>query len=1833
VSGLELDQWVSRESARIDPAKTIVRVGRDGLVYVLTHKELQRGYVIRMSPDGSNRSGHLTGYSCMIATANAQGNLGTCNASWRGSSVEFLNHELRVLARGKITNSQIEVGGASGDFYLRSEDSLVRVGTDARVLQRYKIDPAILGNQPAAFRVNEQQGAFYILAADEAIHCIRFDGQEAWKLPAHLRLESAVGRSGRHVAFDVSDDGLLYVLEPQKGDIRVYAANATATAPPALKATLNLPDDQIGKWIKPRDFGAVSDVCVAGENLLIRRREGQGAGPDEFYQLYDRKTARLVQTVRADFVHLQVSYPSEVWTAGTSVPLRIKLETPGERLEPHWRVWASPFGSGDWRELAFDGKNVSVPAEGTGLYRIRVSDELDPSRPKFSGYGALAKEDLGVDGVVEIRAAGATGTLSLWTPAGRTAYGRGEDIPVTVRLRAPGRRERQAVVRLVTEDRRTTVAEWPVTVAIEQDATVLIPAALTRLLSLGKYRLTATAERLTIAEQTLSIGPGIAEPSFQVIEYGDYSRVSPSRLDLWDLADGTRDASGRLRKLGVSLGIERDGIVLPPYLADWNYRQKNQVPPWQATIDRLASDPSAAAPEKLEIAPSIQQSIAWWSAQGIQKMSVLLNNDAGMPLGTGFDKRTPEELRDAIHRVHDALLLYPAFRGWSWGANWFTFKGRGALAGRTKAEQEAYRAALEDGAATGRWNLVLDTVCDLRLSWATDGIKCFEKTLDDVKRPDLRTAMSGPFRSVETYPPVTFADVDEVDLYVQWEQVPMPYFAPYAVDFYKRPGKRVLCHPDIGNENGTGDLILPNAFAAIMRGSGSMGFKYGWGYKPVDARTSQGGCLSLNRAFLPLMQSLGAWLATQENRDPVAIVASSRMFRTDKWKGDTGQHFARMFEAWLACFHAHYPARIVFSEDLTPETLKQHKVVLMVGQWMEPEPILAEALKTAAAAGVKVFYDETCRAELMKGFAPLEFAFDQHEKLSWRAGSDSTFWRMPQTLLSTAALLQAKLAPVCAPVAQTDNPEVLFTERVAEQGRYLFVVNNTTPELAPGNLWRMTLILNTRTPVQAAVRWDVPASSTVYEFFSQKLAQRRDGAFMADLQVQPFRLFAALPAAIQRLALSGPVGCTAGQHIAWNLQVQDGAGHAIAAAVPVTVRLIAADGTVLAQVNASSGSQGASGELLVPLGVAAGDLFLEAQERLSGQTARVVIRTEASPLPVREPKRSVAAVAPDRPSTEARTFQAAPEERFGPHLRDVAVSNDGKTAILNAFNWDQNVYGVDVETGVLRFQRRLGNYFTFSPQAVADGFAVQGFDFNTGEGYHLYRLNTDGVPARRFALTGFPLRLPGRFLATIVNDRINNFAASPDGSWIAAAGDLGLAVWDRRGQLLWSREWWPTERKEVRLLAVSASSLLVFDQGELQDTNPFTGQLKGEPLDLEEAGKILAVSQSGETLFVGGDADDGCILAVRGGKILRRIPMKWSEMAPLPDGSGLVVTHLRELSFISLETGRQWIFRGDEHLRSPRVSADGSRVAVSSDLGTLYVVSLAGTKLLERDLGVLCVPAWLPDGDLLLGTWMGEVSRIDGEYRPKWRTLLRPAATDLRGKMLAAETTPTTRVDWGNAEPTPLLLTANVLTAIGMKDLRIYIKQGSNAVPIGRKDGPKTSHEILFDGQATPPTEPLLDWRFIPEFMKGDRQDEGAVTLEIEIKRKQIKVEAVTLAENPQHPESWLRDFTFEVWNDEQQKWISQTNCLSNQVLHTHRLPAPVIGNRFRLSFSKRHCGNVWLGEIAFHGEDLGVVKTPKAVKPKADPKDTGKPAAKRAKKAIDSRENSDPAPKPSAKP
>jgi outer membrane protein assembly factor BamB len=791
---------------------------------------------------------------------------------------------------------------------------------------------------------------------------------------------------------------------------------------------------------------------------------------------------------------------------------------------------------------------------------------------------------------------------------------------------------------------------------------------------------------------------------------------------------------------------------------------------------------------------------------------------------------------------------------------------------------------------------------------------------------------------------------------------------------------------------------------------------------------------------------------------------------------------------------------------------------------------------------VPVFFDGTCREALVRDFEPLGTSFDRFEKDTHPASDDAAYWRFPRYVRGHLEALKKTLGAAVAPLADVPNEEILLSERTSEEGRYLFAVNNTTPDLDPGQIWRVTLSVASRVPVKAALRL---GQGHIYDVFGLKKVEVPDGLVQADLRSLPARIFAVLPAPIARVDLAAPEAARPGEALAWKVRVLDDAGRPIRAAIPVQVKLSTADGRLLALRGVSAGSQGVSGEFVVPLN--AGPVTLEATELFSGKSARG---------PAAQPS----------------------EDAFGPHLRDVALVKNGSLAVFNAMNWDHNLYAVDVETGELRWRERAGNYFAFAPQTAGSGFLVQGFRFEAAEGYHLYLGNSEGKLERRFGLYGLPGRLPHRFVPGILRDRIDQFAAPDDGSWIASAGDLGVAVWSRQGQLLWTEDAWKTARRAQLVAALDSGTLLVADGMKVSARDARSGRLAWT-VTLASTGEAreIKVSRDRKTVAVLTTTEGGRLFILREGKIQASHATGGGNAIDVSaDGGTVAVATGNLLKVFSSAGGLRWTLGGDDFMRFPRISPDGERLAATTDLGTLYVARTEGAVLLERDLGAVSVPCWLKGGDLLLGSWMGRVSRLDGQYRERWSTRLSPSETDLRRKILTDDPTPLARVtQWINAEPASLPLTPNLLSE---KEVRITFVAQQNHIQFVRPTA------ALVDGKGEPPSEPWLHWGDVGSFAETSPFN----TILIDTFRTKLRVTGITLAEDPRHPESWLRDVTLEGWNAQKEQWELSQELRSDSAVHTHRLKTPIESARFRLVLPWGVCGNIRLAQIVLHGERLG---------------------------------------------
>jgi len=844
---------------------------------------------------------------------------------------------------------------------------------------------------------------------------------------------------------------------------------------------------------------------------------------------------------------------------------------------------------------------------------------------------------------------------------------------------------------------------------------------------------------------------------------------------------------------------------------------------------------------------------------------------------------------------------------------------------------------------------------------------------------------------------------------------------------------------------------------------------------------------------------------------------------------------------------------------------------------VELEPALKAALDAAKAAGTTVFYDDTCRTEDVSAYTPLGMAFDQVDADHSRGwNDDSAYLRFADYFHKDADLLAPRLAAIAPPVAAVGARDVLLSERDSGGGRYIFLVNNTLPDLQQGALWRVADTITTRSPVRTSVQ--LPPADVVYDVFALSRLDPANFKIACDLTSLPARLYALLPAPIDRVALSGPASMVAGHSFQWKVAVLSAAGQPIDAGIPVHLRLVSGDGAVLQERYLSANRPAASGNWTVPVN-AAGNLTLEATELISGKTATLTMPVTPGQLVAFAPPTGEAVPAKVSASGQASDFSLAVGQHFGPHFRDLAVSQDGSVALINAMNWDTNCFGIDTATGKLQFAQKLGDWFALAPEQAGDGFAVQGYDLSTAQGYHLYLAGKDGIVTRRFAAYALPKRMTSWSFPHLV-DHDDNFAVAPNGDWVANDGDLGLAVWSRDGKLLWSQDW-RADRHTAVLLAAGNQRLVVARGARVEEYEAVTGKLNWS-LSVSPDGSILGgtVSVDGRTVILRSDNDGGRVFVVRDGQTVARLDSMAEDLSLSPDGQSVALVNGKELRWYDIESGLQWNLEGDDYLHFPRISPDGKRVVVSSEIGTVYVLSSSGGLLLEKDLGSLTAPAWLDQGDLLLATWDGDVVRLAStDYLEKWRVHL--TTQPLAPPSAAGMTVPTSRMDnWINAAVKPASLTPNLLT----DTKALFSILGGD-----RPDELENPVSLLTDGSITPPPTPWVSWFDINYVDSGWV---GKTSLQFDTFRTQIHLTGITLVEDPNHPESWLRDAVLQYWDPVKEAWIDGPTLLSDSAIHTHYFDKPIEAAKFRLVSSGNGSGwpvgNIRLAEVVFHGSILG---------------------------------------------
>ncbi|WP_158896194.1 PQQ-binding-like beta-propeller repeat protein [Amycolatopsis anabasis] len=1701
------------------------------------------------------------------------------------------------------------------------------------------------------FRISDAGGepVFFVLykASSDGVTRlakVRAGGQVVWdRSDGHLRTLVPHESGG----FDLGADGRVYLVTRLGDRLLRYPDNGTG-APDELPFGADRP--------LPTDTAPYRELRIWQQQVVLQRRQDR-----ELYSVFALPAPGSAQVAfqrsvwsRHDFLSAEIP-EDRPWEAGTSVPVTVSIGR-SDGGEPHrlpaptWRAWGRSPGAQDHREFTVTPDQadptrllIGVPGDVSGLVQFSLSPDTAPYRvgrtPAFR-----------VRRVVEVRPRGATGSVSLGTRGrslyrygngtirdwvlNRTRYAAGEPIELSVSVRQDPPAVKQLVLRLddVSGSAPRTVATSQVTVPAGAPLTVTVPAAVTGLLKPGRYLLTADTPGFAVAAQPIELGPGRVSGGHRRVWFADLTaQLYPGELgasnaliksEHLDIADVVATHLDRVRRLGWTIVVDRLGILHRGGIAvlEWD-----QVVGLDVLVRRLTVDRKAIDPAKVITLSPLLDTVTGLGALGVEQRGVLLINDTYLPMREmillpEYYKIFTTEARSPVTRYHDllemssVLMRYHGFGGWQWGANWWTWQqSPDVVAKMPETGGAAFAAALKTCRDKGTWSPLLGMMAADGTNHATDAQRRLREILRvgvGAEADRLVTSAAGPFYQINVYPPDSYREVDEVDLQAQWEQFPLFLHTAFAIDYHTRPGKPSTLHPQNNNDSGTGDQTFGQAFAALLRGSDTSGHAElvpTFREPHVDPRDDVSASFSVLRVLSEVLHEYGGWVRRFDGDDPVAILLSRRQFAVQSWTKNLPEHLARVFEAYLSCLYAQVPASVVFVEDLDlPGTrpITDYAAVLLVHERTEFGADMVAALGRLTAAGTPVFHDGTSRdtppeLDVVRklGSKPLGVAFDKETALNRHGGSDGSYRIWRRFALEHRPALRSALGGAAGRVGCAD-PDVLLSERKFGAARVVLALNNSLFDVDPAVLRRAAPV-TAITPPAAEIALTLPPAHRGlhgYDVLAARPVSTQNGTMTADFRHWPIAILALLPEPIDGVKVDAVV--VGNNRLRWSAEVVTVGGATIDTPVPVRVRILDEGNAVLWEQHTESPARG---EFEAPAQVR-GQVRVETVELLAGHQATDTAGVTTVPLPLdllTGPRPGGSA--PPGPAETSGDSAAAAEwrpaaSRLGARVRGLALS--GNLAVFATANWDANLYALDLGTGQQRWQARIGQHFTFDPEAVSGAIAVRGTALDAPSGHGLYLVDpATGVPQRRFDLHGTQPRWGHRITPRINDGRPPAFAVPPSGSWVATAGNQGIAVWKRDGTPLWHVDWWqqatPRERPgtaaDAFLVAVNEDTLLVIARDQVTSYRVSTGgqhwsrTLLGPVTTIEGRATAAAVGPDGRVCALATTHDGGMLvlLDVTTGNVVSVLPGPVHELAWAPDGRTLVTLHDSRIELCRVRPDGWALdrsFPGGDVLHNLAVAADG-RIACGDEQGRVVVLDANANPLWSTDVEALPAPQWLPGGDLLVATRLGQVSRRTGaSFQPVWSAVLKSSAADVRGRLLAPEERPVSRITGsGNGQPPADPPPANVLTRSLVRTLTFKVETHQDPV--------RVDIDAVLAPRPVPPVEPWLT-DFSVDFAA---QGFPAAYLLLETTTA-VTFDSLTLHDDPAHPESWLRDLRLEVRHGPAGVWRQVARLVSDLPSRTYRGlhhpddPAkPVTAAQLRLVAPPGVWGNIRLAGLALH--------------------------------------------------
>ena len=911
-----------------------------------------------------------------------------------------------------------------------------------------------------------------------------------------------------------------------------------------------------------------------------------------------------------DYLRISVEFPAGAVEAGKPVAVKARATGRGRLAgRQEWRAMARPADGTDltWRAMPVRERGeellLGTPPGLRGLYEVAVR----------YGEGPIDRSDLDGDPSVHRTLSfiprGADRSVSAFTADGRRSYRQGEPIPVQVVRRGGG--PQAARVRLELRRDGDVLASGAVPVKICE--AVEVPAALTRRLAPGRYRLAPSAEGHEGYDLPLDVAPDGPDSPLQRILYHEYEQVAtvapPGLADMGErlayIREHTRAAADR--------GFTRETDRL---LAGID--RANGPKAWRRGQAPADLTPPGAAPADYHAIPNF--GAAWepefYLDQAVRRGLVydtqLLIHCGGVP----FREPKLGGFAAALQRGAQWLGRSPAFYGFNYNDELFFggftsdwSKDDGDALNRLQAEKFPGRPRTD--------------ALEYALRLVYDRFNADVRQADPAAR--ITATPMWQFPAVEgSYAPLIYRGMTETYSHFLSEGYDVPWYPAHSVEILRRPGLPLMGVFDNGaSEHRDADGYFKNAMLVAARGVQGLGAEHTRPFQNPRAADGQRVANLLARLYGPIF-------AETPPANEASVLYSRTQDISERRSVMGTPHWERVFALVGAGLMAGVPMDIAYEEDLAAGRLldggrPRAPMLLLTGQ-SRPLPATAGAAIAAyVAAGGRVFVDADS-AEV-PGAARIDVhANTLKDPLAQGYASDAAYPLLQPAFEALAAQLAKALGPHRRFPIDTDDPWVAKNGFDGGAIRYVMLASETGP--APwdaGAHWGLGLRYNL-SYLPKTVALHLPAGGgVIYDVFDhaqvQPTIEGKSARLSVDLTTTPARLFALAPAPLGAPKLAaGVAGGADSATIHFTAGVVDAGGRPLAARVPIRVRLLGARGGVIAERIRGTGADGAFAGSL-PLPAAGGPWTLEVTELLGGKGSTVAVSADVplAPLVVGRP--------------------------------------------------------------------------------------------------------------------------------------------------------------------------------------------------------------------------------------------------------------------------------------------------------------------------------------------------------------------------------------------------------------------------------------------------------------------------------------------------------------------------------------------------------------------------------------------------------------------------------------